>query len=201
MYNDRAKALWDTAVVEKKFGVRPDQLADYLALTGDASDNVPGVVGVGPKRASTLLKQHGTIEALLEAAPRMKKRRARVQKRGARAAVARPEVAPSSGLGRAVLYPRGLGGGAWARDRAPRRPVVPTPCRSKMKDAILGAQDTLRRSKELVVLGECPELEERADELAGAVPPPPAELPELRSFLARYEFKGIESRLFRGRKM
>ena len=37
MYNDRAKALWDTAVVEKKFGVRPDQLADYLALTGDAS--------------------------------------------------------------------------------------------------------------------------------------------------------------------
>ena len=105
MYNDRAKALWDTAVVEKKFGVRPDQLADYLALTGDASDNVPGVVGVGPKRASTLLKQHGTIEALLEAAPRMKKRRARVQKRGARAAVARPEVAPSSGLGRAVLYP------------------------------------------------------------------------------------------------
>ena len=81
MYNDRAKALWDTAVVEKKFGVRPDQLADYLALTGDASDNVPGVVGVGPKRASTLLKQHGTIEALLEAAPRMKKRRARVQKR------------------------------------------------------------------------------------------------------------------------
>ena len=46
MYNDRAKALWDTAVVEKKFGVRPDQLADYLALTGDASDNVPGVVGV-----------------------------------------------------------------------------------------------------------------------------------------------------------
>ena len=52
VYNDRKKETWDAAMVEQKFGVRPSQLADYLALTGDKSDNVPGVMGVGPKRAA-----------------------------------------------------------------------------------------------------------------------------------------------------
>ena len=56
VYNDRKKETWDAAKVEEKFGVRPSQLADYLALTGDASDNVPGVIGVGPKRAAVPLR-------------------------------------------------------------------------------------------------------------------------------------------------
>jgi DNA polymerase-1 len=52
----------------EKFGVRPDQMRDWLALVGDASDNVPGCPNVGPGRASDLLKAFGTIPAVLEAA-------------------------------------------------------------------------------------------------------------------------------------
>lgn len=47
-------------------GFPPIQLVDYLALIGDASDNVPGVAGIGPKGASTLILQYGTIENIYE---------------------------------------------------------------------------------------------------------------------------------------
>ncbi len=56
----------DEAGVQLKFGVRPDQIADFLALTGDAVDNIPGVPGVGPKTAASLLAHFGTIDALFE---------------------------------------------------------------------------------------------------------------------------------------
>jgi len=52
--------------VQADFGVRPDQIADYKALAGDSSDNIPGVPGVGPKTAAKLLQQFGTVEELLE---------------------------------------------------------------------------------------------------------------------------------------
>lgn len=52
--------------VEEKFGVRPAQIADYLALTGDAVDNIPGVPGVGPKTASALLAHFGELSALFD---------------------------------------------------------------------------------------------------------------------------------------
>ena len=44
-----------------KFGVRPDQMADWLVLVGDASDNISGVKGIGAKRATELLQKHGTL--------------------------------------------------------------------------------------------------------------------------------------------
>lgn len=50
------------------FGVKPSQLGDYLALVGDTSDGVPGVTGIGPKKAAELLSLHGTLEKILEAA-------------------------------------------------------------------------------------------------------------------------------------
>lgn len=56
----------DSDGVEAKFGVRPEQIADYLALTGDAVDNIPGVPGVGPKTASALLAHFGSLEQLWE---------------------------------------------------------------------------------------------------------------------------------------
>ena len=58
--------LYDEKAVEEKFGIRPSQIIDYKALVGDASDNYPGVRGIGPKTASELLQQFGTGEALYE---------------------------------------------------------------------------------------------------------------------------------------
>ncbi|HEV7920581.1 MAG TPA: 5'-3' exonuclease H3TH domain-containing protein [Thermoanaerobaculia bacterium] len=57
---------FDAAGVEAKFGVRPDQITDYLGLAGDAVDNIPGVRGIGPKTAAQLLKRHGTLEGVFE---------------------------------------------------------------------------------------------------------------------------------------
>ncbi len=55
---------WDQHGVKKRLGVRPDQVADYLALNGDAIDNIPGVPGVGAKTAASLLAHFNTLEAL-----------------------------------------------------------------------------------------------------------------------------------------
>jgi len=52
--------------VEEKFGVRPDQIADYLGLAGDSVDNIPGVRGVGPKTAVALLDQFGHLEEIIQ---------------------------------------------------------------------------------------------------------------------------------------
>jgi 5'-3' exonuclease len=50
----------------EKFGVMPEQMADYLALTGDSVDNIPGVPGVGPKSASALLGHFGDLDTIYE---------------------------------------------------------------------------------------------------------------------------------------
>jgi DNA polymerase-1 len=52
--------------VQKKWGVEPARIADVLALTGDASDNIPGVPGIGEKTAVSLVSQHGTVSSILE---------------------------------------------------------------------------------------------------------------------------------------
>lgn len=54
------------AEVEKQFGVTPKQIIDFLAITGDASDNVPGLSGFGPKTAADLLRQFGTLDYILD---------------------------------------------------------------------------------------------------------------------------------------
>ncbi len=54
--------------VVERYGVTPVQVPDYLGLKGDTSDNIPGVPGVGEKTAAKLLQEHGTLEAVLEAA-------------------------------------------------------------------------------------------------------------------------------------
>lgn len=55
----------DEAKVKEIFSVEPSQIVDYLALIGDSSDNIPGVAGIGPKTASTLLAEYGTLEKIL----------------------------------------------------------------------------------------------------------------------------------------
>ena len=51
-------------LVQKEFGFAPVSIVDYLALIGDAADNVKGVAGIGPKKASDLIKKYGTIEQI-----------------------------------------------------------------------------------------------------------------------------------------
>jgi len=52
------------AKIKEKFGVFPEQIADYLALTGDSVDNIPGVPGVGPKSAAALLNHFDDLDAI-----------------------------------------------------------------------------------------------------------------------------------------
>ncbi|WP_313902580.1 5'-3' exonuclease H3TH domain-containing protein, partial [Klebsiella pneumoniae] len=54
--------------VEEKFGVGPQQIADYLALVGDTADNIPGVPGVGPKTAAKWLQDYGDLEGVIRKA-------------------------------------------------------------------------------------------------------------------------------------
>jgi DNA polymerase-1 len=63
--NDKAPAIWSREQVLAKAGVEPAQVADWLALMGDAVDNIPGVPGVGPKTAAELLGKFGSVAALL----------------------------------------------------------------------------------------------------------------------------------------
>jgi len=56
--------LYDAKAVKEKLGVAPEQVIDYMALTGDTSDNVPGVYGVGEKTARTLIEKYGSLDAL-----------------------------------------------------------------------------------------------------------------------------------------
>ena len=65
------KGITDVAIrgpdeVMEKYGVSPAQFTDFLGLMGDKSDNIPGVTGVGPKSATTLLEKYGTIEGIYE---------------------------------------------------------------------------------------------------------------------------------------
>ncbi len=62
----------DQADVERKFGVPPRLMVDYLALMGDSSDNIPGVPGVGPKTAAKWLHQYGSLDGVIDHAEAIK---------------------------------------------------------------------------------------------------------------------------------
>ncbi|GAA4641788.1 DNA polymerase I [Pontixanthobacter gangjinensis] len=59
--------------VAEKFGVAPELVGDVLALMGDSVDNIPGIYGVGPKTATKLIQEHGSLTAALDSAADMKK--------------------------------------------------------------------------------------------------------------------------------
>ena len=64
---DEAKHIsYDTQKIVEKYGIKPKQLVDMFALMGDASDNVPGIKGVGEKTATKLVKEFGSVENLLK---------------------------------------------------------------------------------------------------------------------------------------
>jgi DNA polymerase-1 len=60
-----------------RYGVRPDQVPDFIGLKGDTSDNIPGVPGIGDKTAAQLVAQYGSLEAVLEHAAELSPARAR----------------------------------------------------------------------------------------------------------------------------
>ncbi|MFO0908923.1 MAG: DNA polymerase I [Isosphaeraceae bacterium] len=65
IFNVRKQEVMDVAKLQADWGVRPDQVVDLLALTGDSVDNVPGVPGIGLKTGATLLKEFETLDNLL----------------------------------------------------------------------------------------------------------------------------------------
>lgn len=77
VWDPMSDKFMDPAGVVKKYHMGPEQLTDFFALIGDASDNVPGVPGVGPKTAEKLLLDHGSLDHLyahLDAVPQQKLR-------------------------------------------------------------------------------------------------------------------------------
>ena len=72
LVNTMKNEVLDIKGVEKKFGVKPEQIVDYLALVGDTSDNIPGVEKVGPKTAVNWLTEHNDIDTIIEKADEFK---------------------------------------------------------------------------------------------------------------------------------
>ena len=72
LINTMTNVELDEAGVSEKFGVRPDQIIDYLALMGDKVDNIPGVVKCGPKTAVKWLAEHGTLDEVIANADKVK---------------------------------------------------------------------------------------------------------------------------------
>jgi DNA polymerase-1 len=72
LINTMSNKTMDIAGVKEKFGVKPNQIIDYLTLIGDTSDNIPGVPKVGPKTAAKWLGQYETLDTIIEHADEIK---------------------------------------------------------------------------------------------------------------------------------
>src|SRR6187397_3077584 len=72
LINTMSNEKLDVEGVAAKFGVPPERIVDYLALIGDAVDNVPGVEKVGPKTAAKWIAEYGSLEGVIAAAPTFK---------------------------------------------------------------------------------------------------------------------------------
>jgi len=91
MFDTLRNVIFDENAVRKKFGVEPRLLGDLLALTGDTSDNIPGVDGIGPKTAAKLIHEYGDLAGVLDAATsiKAKKLKANLEKQADRARLSR----------------------------------------------------------------------------------------------------------------
>ncbi|MDO9576995.1 MAG: DNA polymerase I [Candidatus Cloacimonadales bacterium] len=66
LYDPAKEKIMDVEAVVDKYGLKPEQFIDYLAICGDSADNIPGVKGLGPKGAEKLLSEFGTLEGIYE---------------------------------------------------------------------------------------------------------------------------------------
>lgn len=85
--------ILDAQKVEEVYGVPPKKIIDYLAIIGDSSDNVPGLPGFGPKTAIELLKEFGTLEAILALPEKIQgKRRQTIEQESEKARISKKLV-------------------------------------------------------------------------------------------------------------
>ena len=87
--NDKTETIWTEEQVRMKTGVTPAQVVDWLSLMGDSVDNIPGVPGIGPKTATELLNQFGSVGVLYERLDEVKSEKLRANLRAAGDAVRR----------------------------------------------------------------------------------------------------------------
>src|SRR3546814_20314042 len=94
------------AEVMEKFGVAPDKVVDVQALAGDATDNVPGVPGIGIKTAAELINTYGDLDTLLERAAEIKQptRRQTLLDTAAKAPISRQKLGRASCRERVCQY-------------------------------------------------------------------------------------------------
>lgn len=64
LYDTMKEVTYDARLVKEKHGVAPEHFIDFLAITGDTSDNIPGISGIGPKGAQKLIEQFGSLEGI-----------------------------------------------------------------------------------------------------------------------------------------
>jgi 5'-3' exonuclease len=111
--------------VEKRYGVTPELVPDFIALRGDPSDGIPGAKGVGEKTAAELLRRHGSLESVLEGAIRERRPALRTALLSARdELLAFKDIATlrDAGVERPADQPTDLAGGAAAsRERGMNR--------------------------------------------------------------------------------
>lgn len=72
-YRGQSSLLCDQDYIQEKFGILPEQYADFKALVGDSADNIRGADKIGPKTAAALLQQFGTLENILECTGQVQK--------------------------------------------------------------------------------------------------------------------------------
>jgi len=75
IWDPMKETVIDTAFIKDKLNIIPEQVIDMLGLSGDASDNVPGVPGIGPKTAQKLINQFGSIEKIYDNLDSLKKKK------------------------------------------------------------------------------------------------------------------------------
>ena len=107
--------------VELRYGVRPDQVPDFIGLKGDTSDNIPGIPGIGDKTAGQLIAQYGSLEEVIEHAGRALAR-------------ARQERSPSTPTRRARRRSSRRCGATSPLDVDPATLVSAPPDRSQLKE-------------------------------------------------------------------
>ncbi|MEZ0323468.1 MAG: 5'-3' exonuclease H3TH domain-containing protein [Hydrogenothermaceae bacterium] len=66
VFNPVSEILYNSQKIKEKYGIEPLQFVDYLTLIGDPVDNIPGIKGIGPKTASEILSNYGSIENILQ---------------------------------------------------------------------------------------------------------------------------------------